>query len=157
MNKYIEDDENKPLVIARDGERLDLVTYRDDPKAGFLGWRIHWDGEKPDAYREIGARLGGVYHYADAPEVYYLVETCSQQYSKECNAPTYGVQVWRIEREEVTHDAWFAWESDPAKAVKELGDVYTVAGWEGEEAIPPIDTDSLRVVESDNACCYLVY
>ena len=141
-------DDNKPLVIVRDEERLDLVTPRDDSKSGFVGWRIHWDGDE---------------HHApstdDAPEVYYLVETCSQQYSKECNAPTYGTQVWRIEQGKVTHDAWFAWGSnDPAKAVKELCDVYIVAGWDGESALPPVDPDSLRVVESaDNACCYLVY
>ena len=139
---------NEPLVIARDEEQLDILTYRDDPKAGFVGWRIHWDGDQNSAPSPD-----------DAPEVYYLVETCSQQYSKECNAPTYGTQVWRIEQGKVTHDAWFAWGSnDPAKAVKELCDVYTVAGWDGESALPPVDPDSLRVVESaDNACCYLVY
>lgn len=127
-----------PLVIARDEEQLDIVTHRDDPTAGFVGWRIHWDG--------------------DAPEVYFLVETCSQQYSKECNAPTYGTQVWRIEGGVVTHDAWFAWAVTPQRAVKELCDVYSVAGWEGQAALPPVDRDSLRVVESaDNACCYLVY
>ena len=135
-----------PLVIARDGEPLDLVTRRDDRKAGFVGWRIHWDGDEHSAPSPD-----------DAPEVYYLVETCSQQYSKECGAPTYGTQVWRIEQEKVTHDAWFECVSDPAKAVKELCDVYTVAGEDGEAAIPPVDPDSLRVVESDNACCYLVY
>ena len=144
-----EDDEvsNKPLVIARDGEQLDLLTYRDDPTAGFVGWRLHWDGDE---------------HHApstdDAPAVYYLVETCSQQYSKECNAPTYGTQVWRIERGEVTHGAWFAWGSDLINAVKELADLYVVAGWDGAAAIPPVDPDSLRVVESaNNACFYLVY
>ena len=126
-----------PLVIARDGERLDLVTQRDDRKAGFVGWRLHWDGDE---------------HHApspdDAPEVYYRAETCSQQYSEECGAPTYGAQVWRIMRGFVTYDAWFECVSDPAKAVKELCDVYSVA----------VDPDSLRVVESaDNACCYLVY
>ena len=150
-------DDNKPLVIVRDEELLDLVTPRDDSKSGFVGWRIHWDGDE---------------HHApstdDAPAVYYLVETCSQQYSKECGAPTYGTQVWRIERGAVTHNAWFAknlltsgWGSDPAKAVKavkELADVYIVAGLDGAAAIPPVDPDSLRVVESaNNACCYLVY
>ena len=64
--------------------------------------------------------------------------------------------MWRIEQEKVTHDAWFECVSDPAEAVKELCDVYTVAGEDGEAAIPPVDPDSLRVVESD-ACCYLVY
>lgn len=144
-----------PYVIARDGEQLDLVTHRDDPTAGFVGWRIHWTGEEPDAYREIGARLaGGVYHYEEEPASYFLVETCSQQYSKEC----YGTQVWRIQAGVVTHDAWFAWGVDPRRAVKELCDVYSVAGWDGEPALPPVDRDSLRVVESaDNACCYLVY
>ena len=143
------DDEvsNKPLVIAREYEQLDLVTYRDDPKAGYIGWRIHWDGDEHHAPSD-----------GDAPAVYYLVENCSQQYSKECGAPTYGTQVWRIERGKVTHDAWFAWWSyDPARAVKELCDVYIVAGWDGEAALPPVDPDSLRVVESDNACCWLVY
>ena len=140
--------DNEPLVIARDGEQLDLVTPRDDPTAGFVGWRLHWDGDEHSAPSP-----------ADAPEVYYLVETCSQQYSEEYNEPTYGTQVWRIERGKVTRNAWFAWGSDaPAKAVKELCDLYTVAGWDGEAAIPPVDPDSLRVVESaDNACCYLVY
>ena len=134
-----------PYVIARDGEQLDLVTPRDDPKAGFIGWRIHWDGEEHHAPSP-----------ADAPEVYYLVETCSQQYSKEHGAPTYGTQVWRIEPGKVTHDAWFAW--GPINAVKELCDLYSVAGWDGETALPPVDPDSLRVVESaNNACCYLVY
>jgi hypothetical protein len=141
-----EDDENKPLVIARDGEQLDLLTYRDDRKAGFVGWRIHWDGDQNSAPSPD-----------DAPEVYYLVETCSQQYSKECNAPTYGTQVWRIERGEVTHGAWFAWGSDLINAVKELADVYVVAGLDGAAAIPPVDPDSLRVVASNNACYYLVY
>ena len=147
-----------PRVIARDGERLSIVTHRDDHKAGYVGWTIFWDGEEPDAYREIGARLaGGVYHYDDAPAAYYLVETCSQQYSKECGGATYGTQVWRIEQGKVTHDAWFAWGPDPAKAVKELCDLYAVAGWDGEAAISPVDPDSLRAVESDNACCYLVF
>ena len=123
-------DENEPLVIARDGEQLDLVTRRNDRKAGYIGWRIHWDG--------------------DAPEVYFLAETCSQQYSEECGAPTYGAQAWRIERGKVTHEAWFECVTDPKKAVKELleCDVYVV----------PVDPDSLRVVESaNNACCFLVY
>ena len=153
MANTIQKKSPNPLVIVRDGEQLDLVTYRDDPKAGHIGWRIHWTGEEPDAYREIGARLaGGVYHYDDAPEVYYLVETCSQQYS------SYGTQVWRVERGKVTHDAWFAWSSDPAKAVKELCDVYIVAGWDGEAALPPVDPDSLRVVRALNSSyCYLVY
>lgn len=143
-----EDDENEPLVIARDGEPLDLVTHRDDRKAGYVGWRIHWDGDQHCAPSTD-----------DAPAVYYLVETCSQQYSKECGAPTYGTQVWRIEGGEVTHDAWFAFgSSDPAKAVKKLCDLYVVGGWNGEAALPPVDPDSLRVVESvDNACCFLVY
>ena len=130
-----------PLVIARDGEQLDLVTYRNDRKAGFVGWRLHWDGNEHHAPSP-----------ADAPEVYFLAETCSQQYSM------YGTQVWRIESGEVTHDAWFAWgSSDPAKAVKKLCDVYIVAGEDGEAAIPSVDPDSLRIVGSDNACCYLVY
>jgi len=138
---------NKPLVIARDEEQLSIVTYRDDSKAGYIGWRIHWDGDEHSAPSTD-----------DAPAVYHLVETCSQQYSKECGAPTYGTQVWRIEQGKVTHDAWFAWASDPAKAVKELCDLYSVAGWDGAEALPSVDPDSLRVVESaDNACCYLVY
>ena len=142
-----EDDENEPLVIARDGEQLSIVTHRDDPKAGYIGWRIHWDGDQHSAPSP-----------ADAPEVYYLVETCSQQYSKEHGAPTYGTQVWRVARGEITHDAWFAWGSnDPAKAVKDLCDLYTVSDWHQVQAIPPVDPDSLRVVESDNACCYLVY
>ena len=142
-----EDDENDPLVIVRDGEQLNLVTHRDDPKAGFVGWRIHWDGDQHSAPSD-----------GDAPEVYFLVETCSQQYSKECGAPTYGTQVWRIERGKVTHDAWFAWAVTPQRGVKELCDVYSVAGWEGQAALPPVDPDSLRVVESaNNACCYLVY
>jgi hypothetical protein len=136
-----------PLVIVRDGEQLDIATYRDDPTAGFVGWRIHWDGDEHSAPSTD-----------DAPEVYYLVETCSQQYSRECGAATYGTQVWRIEQRKVTHDAWFAWGADPAKAVKELCDVYIVAGWDGTAALPPVDPDSLHVVESaDNACCYLVY
>ena len=135
-----------PRVIARDAEQLDLVTHRDDRKAGFVGWRIHWDGDEHSAPSD-----------SDAPAVYYLVETCSQQYSEEYGEPTYGTQVWRIVGGKITHDAWFAWGSDPAKAVKELCDVYAVAGWDGETAIPPVDPDSLRVVESDNACCYLVY
>jgi hypothetical protein len=151
-----DDDENKPLVIAREYEQLDIVTHRDDPKAGFVGWRIHWDGDQNSAPSPD-----------DAPEVYYLVETCSQQYSEECGAPTYGTQAWRIEQGKVTHNAWFAknlltsgWGSDPAKAVKavkELADVYIVAGLDGAAAIPPVDPNSLRVVESNNACCYLVY
>ena len=137
-----------PRVIARDAERLSIVTPRDDRNAGFLGWRIHWDGDEHSAPSD-----------SDAPAVYYLVETCSQQYSKECGAPTYGTQVWRIEQGKVTHDAWFAWSpDDPVKAVRNLCDVYAVAGWDGETAIPPVDPDSLRVVESANdACCYLVY
>ena len=149
-----------PRVIARDAEQLDLVTHRDDRKAGFIGWRIHWDG---DPHSEPSD--------SDAPAVYYLVETSSQQYSEEYGEPTYGTQVWRIERGEVTHDAWFAWSSaDPVKAVRNLCDVYVVAGavpiyrvflcYEHEltrAALPPVDPDSLRVVESDNACCYLVY
>jgi len=130
-----------PLVIARDGEQLDLVTPRNDRKAGYIGWRIHFDGDEHHAPSD-----------GDAPAVYYLVETCSQQYSM------YGTQVWRIESGEVTHDAWFAWgSSDPAKAVKKLCDVYIVAGEDGE-AIPAVDPDSLRAVESaNNECCYLVY
>lgn len=136
-----------PYVIARDGERLSIVTHRDDRKAGYIGWRVHWDGDEHHAPSP-----------ADAPAVYYLVETCSQQYSKECNAPTYGTQVWRIESREVTHDAWFASNPAPKKAVKELCDLYIVAGWEGQAALPPVDPDALRVVESaNNACCFLVY
>jgi len=156
-----EDDENKPLVIARSDERLGIVTHRNDRKAGYVGWRIHWDGD-PHSEPSDG----------DAPAVYFLVETSSQQYSEEYGEPTYGTQVWRIEGEEVTHDAWFACgPSDPATAVKKLCDVYVVAGavpiyrvflcYEHEltrAAIPPVDPDSLRVVESaNNACCYLVY
>jgi len=130
-----------PLVIAREYEQLDLVTHRNDRNAGFFGWRLHWDGDEHSAPSD-----------GDAPEVYYLVETCSQQYSM------YGTQVWRIADGVVTHDAWFAWGSgDPAKAVKKLCDVYSVAGEDGE-AIPSVDPDSLRVVESANsACCFLVY
>ena len=137
-----------PYVIARSEERLSIVTPRDDRKAGFVGWRINWDGDR-DAAPSDG----------DAPAVYYLVETCSQQYSEEYNEPTYGAQVWRVEGREITHEAWFAWGPyDPAKAVKELCDVYVFGGEDGEPAIPPVDPDSLRVVESaDNACCYLVY
>lgn len=137
-----------PYVIARDGEQLDLVTLRDDRRAGYVGWRIHWDGDQHSAPSD-----------GDAPAVYYLVEYCSQQYSEEYKEPTYGTQVWRIERGEVTHNAWFAWwSSAPAEAVQDLCDVYTVAGEDGEAALPPVDPDSLRVVESaDNACCYLVY
>ena len=166
-------DENEPLVIVRDGEQLGIITPRNDRKAGFLGWRIHWNGEEPDAYREIGARLaGGVYHYEEEPAVYFLVETSSQQYSEEYGEPTYGTQVWRIEGEEVTHDAWFACgPSDPATAVKKLCDVYVVAGavpiyrvflcYEHEltrAAIPPVDKDLLRVVRAiDSMYCYLVF
>ena len=134
-------DGNKPLVIARDGEQLDLVTWRDDRDAGPVGWRIHWTGEEPDAYREIGARLaGGVYHYEEEPASYFLVETCSQQYGL-----LFGPQVWRIEGGKVTHDAWFecGWEKDdPINAVKELYDIYD------DEFT--IDIDALRVVESEN-------
>ena len=126
-----------PYVTARSDERLSIVTQRDDPKAGFVGWRIHWDGDEHSAPSTD-----------DAPAVYYLVETCSQQYSEECGAPTYGTQVWRIADGVVTHEAWFECVTDPKKAVKELCDVYIVA----------VDPDSLRVVESaDNACCSLVY
>ena len=136
-----------PLVIARDGEQLDIATYRDDPKAGYIGWRIHFDGDEHHAPSD-----------GDAPAVYYLVETSSQQYSKECGAPTYGTQAWRIESGKITHDAWFACGPDPINAVKELADIYVVAGWEGETALPPVDPDNLRVIESaNNACCYLVY
>ena len=137
-----------PYVIARDGERLDLVTPRNDPKAGYVGWRIHWDGDEHSAPDD-----------GDAPAVYYLVETCSLQYSSEYGAPTYGTQVWRIEGGEVTHNAWFAWWSyGHAKAVKELCDMYVVGGEDGEPAIPPVDPDSLRVVGAvDSSYCYLVY
>ena len=137
----------KPYVIARDGEQLDLVTTRSDRRAGSVGWRIHWDGDEHHAPSD-----------GDAPAVYYLVETNSQQYSEEYGEPTYGTQVWRIERGEVTHEAWFAWGKDePAKDVKELADVYIVAGEDGE-AIPPVDPDSLRVVRARNGShCYLVY
>jgi hypothetical protein len=132
-----EDDENKPLVIARDGEQLDLLTYRDDPTAGFVSWRIHWDGDQNSAPSP-----------ADAPAVYFLVETCSQQYSKECGAPTYGTQVWRIEPGKITHGAWFECVTNVKKAVKELCDAYIV----------PVDPDSLRVVRASNSSyCYLVY
>jgi len=130
--------DNKPLVIAREYEQLDIATYRDDPSAGFVGWRIHWDGDQNSAPST-----------ADAPAVYFLVETCSQQYSKECGAPTYGTQVWRIEPGKITLDAWFECVTDVKKAVKELCDVY---------AVPPVDHDSLRVVRAINSCyCYLVY
>ena len=136
-----------PYVIAREGEQLDLVTHRDDRKAGFLGWRIHWDGDEHHAPSD-----------GDAPAVCYLVETCSQQYSEEYDEPTYGTQVWRIEREEVTHAAWFAWVDDVAKAVKNLCDVFTVGGEDGEAALDPVDPDSLRVVKAtDSSYCYLVY
>jgi len=149
-----------PRVEARSDERLDLVTHRDDRRTGFIGWRIHWNGEEPDAYREIGARLaGGVYHYEEEPAVYFLVETSSQQYSEEYGEPTYGTQVWRIADGVVTHDAWFAWSSDdPATAVKNLCDVYLVAGEDGAGALPPVDKDLLRVVRAiDSSCCYLVF
>ena len=129
---FDEDDENKPLVIARDGEQLDILTYRDDPKAGYIGWRIHWDGDEHHAPSD-----------GDAPAVYFLVETCSQQYSEECGAPTYGTQAWRIEQGKVTHDAWFeCGKDDPINAVKELYDIYD------DEFT--IDIDALRVVESEN-------
>jgi len=138
-NVWEEDDDNKPLVIARDGEQLDIATYRDDRKAGYIGWRIHWDGDQHSAPSDD-----------DAPEVYFLVETCSQQYSEECNAPTYGTQVWRIRGGKVTHGAWFEWVTDVKKAVKELCDVYP--------ATVPVDPDSLRVVRASNSFyCYLVY
>ena len=125
-----------PYVVARSEERLSIVTQRDDRRAGYIGWRINWDG---DQHSSDG----------DAPAVYYLVDIASQQYSEEYGEPTYGVQVWRIERGEVTHDAWFAWGSyGPAKAVKYLCDVYVV----------PVDPDSLRVVRARNSSyCYLVY
>ena len=139
-----------PRVIARSDESLSygIVTKRDDRKAGFVGWRIHWDGDPHSAPSD------------GAPAVYYLVETCSQQYSEEYGEPTYGVHVWRVAGEEVTHDAWFAWGSwsDPAKAVKELCDVYVVAGEDGSPALPPVDKESLRVVRAiDSSYCYLVY
>ena len=89
---------SNPYVIARSYERLSIITQRDDRKAGFVGWRIHWDGDQ-HSYPSDG----------DAPAVYFLVETCSEQYSDEYDEPTYGTQVWRIERGEVTHEAWFAW------------------------------------------------
>jgi len=105
---------------------------------------IHWDGD-PHSEPSDG----------DAPAVYFLVETNSQQYSEEYNAPTYGTQVWRIENEKVTHDAWFACGSDdPATAVKELCDVCIVAGEDGEAAIPPVDKESLRVVRAINSVYY---
>ena len=135
-------------MIAHDGEPLDLIMQRDDRKAGLIGWRIHWDGDQHSVTSD-----------GDAPAVYYLVEICSQQYSEEYGEPTYGVQVWRIERGAITHDAWFVWSSyDPAKAVKNLCDVWIVAGEDGEAAIHPVDPDSLRVVKAiDSSCCYLVY
>ena len=142
---------SNPYVIARSYERLSIITQRDDRKAGFVGWRIHWDGDQ-HSYPSDG----------DAPAVYFLVETCSQQYSEEYDEPTYGTQVWRIERGEVTHGAWFAWgplEYRPAKAVKELCDVYVFGGEDGESALHPVDPDSLRVVRAINSsfCYYLVY
>ena len=135
-----------PYVIARSWERLSIVTRRNDRRTGYIGWRIHFDGD-PHSYQ------------GDAPAVYYLVEECSKQYSEECNEPTYGTQVWRVEHKEVTHNVWFAWHSsDPAKAVKDLCDVYVFGGEDGESALPPVDPDSLRVVRAiDNSCCYLVY
>jgi len=137
-----------PYVIARSGDRRSIVTKRNDRKAGLVGWMIHWDGD-PHSEPSDG----------DAPEVYYLVETSSQQYSEEYGAPTYGTQVWRFESEKVTHDAWFAWgPSDPAKAVKNLCDVYIVAGEDGAGALPPVDKESLRVVRAINSMyCYLVF
>ena len=108
--------DNEPLVIARDGEHLDLVTPRDDPTAGFVGWRLHWDGDEHSAPSP-----------ADAPEVYYLVETCSQQYSEECGAPTYGTQVWRIEDGRVTHSAWFEGCGSVERGLKELIDLYSLS------------------------------
>lgn len=139
---------SNPYVVARDGEQLDLVTPRNDRRAGSIGWRIHWDGDRNAAPSD-----------GDAPAVYYLVETCSQQYSEEYNEPTYGTQVWRIERGEVTHGAWFAvLACDPAKDVKYLCDVYVFGGEDGSPAIPPVDPDSLRVVAANNSSyCYLVY
>ena len=148
-----------PRVEARNDEQLSIITHRNDRKAGFIGWRIHWDSAL-------------VPSDGDAPAVYYLVETCSQQYSEEYGEPTYGTQVWRIVGEEVTHDAWFACgPSDPATAVKKLCDVYVVAGavpiyrvflcYEHEltrAAIPPVDKDLLRVVRAiDSSYCYLVF
>jgi len=129
-----------PLVIVRDGEQLDIVTYRADPNAGYVGWRIRWDG---DEYRATSD--------SDAPEVYFLVETCSLQYSEKYDGHAFGVQVWRIARGTITHSAWFEFcLNDPIEAVRYLADYYhrTFA----------VDIDSLRVVESsDNACCLLVY
>jgi len=143
-----------PRVEARNDEQLSIITPRNDRKAGFIGWRIHWNSAL-------------VPSDGDAPAVYYLVETSSQQYSEEYGEPTYGTQVWRIEGEEVTHDAWFACGSDdPATAVKKLCDVYIVAGAVPiyrvflcyEAAIPPVDKESLRVVRAINSSyCYLVY
>jgi len=137
-----------PYVSVIERSYVSIVTYRDDRKAGYIGWTLHWDGD-PHSEPSDG----------DAPAVYYLVETSSQQYSEEYGEPTYGTQVWRIEGKEVTHDAWFAWSSDdPVKAVKELCDVYVVAGEDGSPAIPPVDPDSLRVVRAiDSSYCYLVY
>jgi hypothetical protein len=77
---------------VRDGEQLDIVTYRADPNAGYVGWRIRWDGDEHRATSD-----------SDAPEVYYLVEVCSEQYGKN----RYGTQVWRIENGKVTHEKWF--------------------------------------------------
>lgn len=130
-----------PYVSAIERSYVSIVTYRDDRKAGYIGWRLHWDGDQHSATSP-----------ADAPEVYYLVETCSQQYSEECGFPTYGTQVWRIEGGKVTHDAWFeCGKDDPVKAVRNLCDVYGAA-------ILPVDPDSLRVVRAtDSSCCYLVY
>jgi len=135
---------------------LSIVTQRNDRKAGLVGWRISWDGD-PHSEPSDG----------DAPAVYYLVETNSQQYSEEYGEPTYGVQVWRIVGGEITHDAWFACGSDdPATAVKKLCDVYIVAGAVPiyrvflcyEAAIPPVDKESLRVVRAINSSyCYLVF
>jgi len=133
-----------PRVIARSDEQLSIITPRNDRRTGYIGWNLHWDGNRHSAPSD-----------SDAPAVYYLVETCSQQYSEEYGEPTYGTQVWRIVGGEITHDAWFACGSDdPATAVKELCDVYVVAGEDGEAAIPPVDKESLRVVRAINSVFY---
>jgi hypothetical protein len=98
-----EEEPREPIVQAYSDELLKylalrrvkaglLVTWRDDRDAGPVGWRIRWDGDEHRATSD-----------SDAPEVYYLVEVCSEQYGKN----RYGTQVWRIENGKVTHEKWF--------------------------------------------------